>query len=66
MKRDLMEILACPVCKGDLQLKVSEEDGREVITGELYCQKCSQHYFIEEGIPNLLPPGLDASTREHR
>lgn len=58
MKKGLMEILACPICKGELQLKVSEEDGGEVITGELYCQKCSQCYSIEEGIPNLLPPEL--------
>jgi uncharacterized protein YbaR (Trm112 family) len=51
-----MEILACPKCKGELQLKVIEEDAREVIIGELYCPKCSQRYPIREGIPNLLPP----------
>ena len=56
MKKSLMEILACPICKGDLELKVSQEDGEEVIAGELYCHKCSQRYSIEEGIPNLLPP----------
>ena len=26
MKKDLMEILACPVCKGELELKVDTED----------------------------------------
>jgi len=56
MKKDLVEILAGSICKGDLQPKASEEDGREVITGKLYCQKCSQRYSIEEGIPDLLPP----------
>ena len=60
MKRSLMEILACPICRGDLQLEASEEDEREVITGELYCKKCSQRYSIEEGIPNLLPPELSS------
>ena len=60
MNRDLMEILACPKCKGDLQLKASEENDVEVITGELYCPKCSCRYPIKEGIPNLLPPQLGA------
>ncbi len=58
MKKDLMEILACPVCKGDLQLEITEEDAKEVITGTLKCQKCSQTYPIKDAIPNLLPPNL--------
>jgi len=35
MKRELMDILACPMCKGPLQLEVTEEDENEVITGSL-------------------------------
>jgi uncharacterized protein YbaR (Trm112 family) len=58
MKKDLMEILACPVCKGSLELKAEEEDEREVITGSLYCARCSYRYPIRETIPNLLPPDL--------
>ncbi len=58
MKRDLMEILACPVCKGDLELTVEQEDEKEVIKGSLYCKNCNETYPIEEGIPNLLPPNL--------
>ena len=58
MKKDLMEILACPVCKGELELKVEAEDGEEVITGELICDKCTESYPIEEAIPNLLPPSM--------
>jgi uncharacterized protein YbaR (Trm112 family) len=58
MKKDLMEILACPVCKGDLQLEITEEDGKEVITGTLKCTKCSEIYPIKDSIPNLLPPDL--------
>ena len=56
MKRELMKILACPVCKGDLQLKVDKEEGEEVVTGSLYCPKCNHSYSIENTIPNLLPP----------
>ena len=59
MKRDLMEILACPVCKGPLELSVTEEKEGEVITGSLFCHKCSHSYPITESIPNLLPPNLE-------
>lgn len=60
MKKDLMEILACPMCKGDLQLEITEEDENEVITGSLYCSRCSERYPIIDTIPNLLPPDLRA------
>ena len=58
MKRDLMDILACPVCKGTLELEVTEEDENEVITGSLKCAACSETYPITDAIPNLLPPDL--------
>ncbi|MFW6118054.1 MAG: methytransferase partner Trm112 [Chloroflexota bacterium] len=56
MKKELMQILACPVCKGDLELKVDEEEGEEVVTGSLYCSNCNHSYSIVDTIPNLLPP----------
>jgi uncharacterized protein YbaR (Trm112 family) len=55
MKRELYDILCCPVCKGDLELVVNEENEVEIITGSLICQTCSVTYPIEDGIPNLLP-----------
>lgn len=58
MKKDLMEILACPVCKGSLELNIEEEDEKEVISGSLYCAKCAEYYPIRDTIPNLLPPDL--------
>ena len=58
MKKELVEILACPLCKGDLQLNIEQEDEREVISGSLYCPKCDQSYPIVDTIPNLLPPEL--------
>ena len=58
MKKSLMDILCCPVCKGDLKLTVKKEEGGEIIDGSLYCAKCNETYPIEDGIPNLLPPGL--------
>jgi len=56
MKRDLMEILACPVCKGELELSVGEENEQEIVTGSLYCRRCDISYPIVDTIPNLLPP----------
>ncbi|MGB3943959.1 MAG: methytransferase partner Trm112 [Methanothrix sp.] len=58
MKRDLMEILACPLCKGDLDLEVFEEAEGEIRTGKLCCKSCGEVYPIEDGIPNMLPPEL--------
>ncbi len=55
MKKDLTAILACPVCKGELELKVEKATGNEVITGSLCCHKCNVCYPIADGIPNLLP-----------
>jgi len=56
MKRELMDVLACPVCKGKLELKVKEENKKEVVSGTLYCPRCKQSYPIVDTIPNLLPP----------
>jgi uncharacterized protein YbaR (Trm112 family) len=58
MKKELMEILACPVCKGELQLKVQTEEGDEVIKGSLLCSQCNESYPIDDAIPNLLPPQM--------
>ena len=51
-----MDILACPVCKGELELSMDEENETEIVTGSLYCPKCDVHYQIVDTIPNLLPP----------
>jgi uncharacterized protein YbaR (Trm112 family) len=58
MKRDLMDILACPLCKGDLTLEVFSENDYEIVTGKLSCAACKETYPIEDGIPNMLPPDL--------
>ena len=57
MKQELMDILVCPVCKGELELSVEEESEKEIVTGSLYCSKCNERYPIVDAIPNLLPPG---------
>lgn len=47
LDRELLEVLACPVCKGDL---IYDKD-RDI----LICEKCRVFYEVKEGIPVLLP-----------
>ena len=63
MRRDLMGILVCPVCKSKLVLDIKQvetlDPGHEdIIDGSLNCSTCEHTYLIENGIPNLLPPEL--------
>jgi uncharacterized protein YbaR (Trm112 family) len=55
VKRSLLPILCCPVCKGDLELRVVEEKDDDIIEGSLVCEACGVEYPIRESIPNLLP-----------
>jgi len=56
MKKDLMSILVCPVCKGKMELKVEKESGGEITCGALHCPRCKVNYPITDTIPNLMPP----------
>ena len=67
MQPDLMEILACPVCKGPLTLTVEQtetlDDGREeILAGTLNCADCGHTYRIDNGLPDLLSPALNETT----
>jgi uncharacterized protein YbaR (Trm112 family) len=46
LNKELLDILACPKCKGDLEL-TAQEDG-------LICQNCAVVYPIREEIPIML------------
>ncbi|HXY46642.1 MAG TPA: methytransferase partner Trm112 [Thermoplasmata archaeon] len=56
MRPDLLEILRCPVCHGELTLTAKEREGTDIVTGTLRCTQCRVEYPIEDGIPDLLPP----------
>jgi uncharacterized protein len=56
VRPDLLEILRCPVCRGELELRVDSRAGEEIETGNLRCGKCRVDYPIQDGIPDLLPP----------
>ena len=55
MKKEMLDILCCPTCKGNLELEIKKEDEGEIIEGSFTCKKCNCTYSIDEGIPNLLP-----------
>lgn len=46
MDKKLLEILACPKCKGDLVYKEHEQ--------KLVCEACKLAYPVKEGIPVML------------
>jgi len=48
LDRKILEIIVCPVCKGDLQKRKNN----------LICKKCGRKYPIIDGIPYLLPEDL--------
>ncbi|MGP8071849.1 MAG: methytransferase partner Trm112 [Thermoplasmata archaeon] len=56
MKPDLLEILRCPVCRGELTLATQQTQGDEIVRGTLACGHCHVDYPITDGIPDLLPP----------
>jgi uncharacterized protein YbaR (Trm112 family) len=56
MKPDLLEILRCPLCRGELTLTPKKTERSEILEGNLACPKCKVDYPITDGIPDLLPP----------
>ncbi|MCK4396759.1 Trm112 family protein [candidate division WOR-3 bacterium] len=46
MDKKLLDILACPKCKGDLEYDEKKQ--------KLICRKCKLAYPIKEGIPVML------------
>lgn len=46
LSKELLDILACPKCKGEIHLNDSE-DG-------LICEKCRLQYEIKDDIPIML------------
>ncbi len=53
LKKELLDILCCPKCKGDLHYEPEKETpaGR---TGRLTCKKCGKVYQVKNDIPIML------------
>ena len=50
LPKELYDILACPMCKGDISYNKDKT--------ALVCKKCKIDYPIKDGIPIMLPPDL--------
>jgi uncharacterized protein YbaR (Trm112 family) len=46
LSKELLEVLACPKCKGDVRLNEKKDD--------LICDRCKLLYPIRDGIPVML------------
>lgn len=55
---ELLNILACPICKGEL---IQSGDG-----SALLCETCNREYPVIEGIPLLLPGQSTPNLRPKR
>lgn len=51
---ELLDILACPLCKADVKL-----EGEKIV-----CTKCGRRYPIRDGIPIMLVEEAEGGTAE--
>ena len=56
MKRKLLDILACPMCKKHpLELIEIKTKNDEIVEGAIYCDTCERYFLIIEEIPVIAP-----------
>ena len=79
MDKKLFEILACPLCKGDLRYQKdsperenglerqsSPESGSEPVNHELVCRPCGLAFPIRDDIPVMLENEARTLTTDER
>lgn len=54
MSGELLSLLACPVCRGGLAWTADSAT----------CEDCGRSYPVKDGIPVLLPPGVESDTHK--
>jgi SAM-dependent methyltransferase len=54
MREELLELIVCPECGGDLSLSHSEESGGDAVTGELRCAREGHAFPIRGAIPRFV------------
>ena len=54
MKRDLIRVLCCPACRGDLTLIDRTPDAPDVREGGLECASCADVFPIVQGVPRFV------------
>ena len=65
MKKKLLDILACPMCKNHpLELLEIKSKDEEVQEGAIYSTSCKRYFLIIEEIPVMLPDELRNKKQE--
>jgi uncharacterized protein YbaR (Trm112 family)/ubiquinone/menaquinone biosynthesis C-methylase UbiE len=55
MRRSLVEKLACPECRGSIEVAESRHENElRILQGMLRCVACGQRYPIDQGIPRMV------------
>lgn len=62
MKPDVLPYLACPSCRGDLELRDDAMSAADVQRGALRCGGCGATYPIEHGVPSFVPSTGEADV----
>jgi len=65
LKKDLLDILACPIDK-HYPLKLIDINSKDdiIIDGVILCSKCNRYYPIIDEIPVMLPDELRKSKED--
>jgi len=59
MQKNMLEILCCPSCKGELKLEIAGQNNGNIIEGKTICSNCRNEYLIYEGILRAYIPDKD-------
>lgn len=61
MHPDLLDLLACPSCRGDLEIEGGIADPAD---GWLACTSCGERFPVRMGIPRLVPNQVAADSNQ--
>jgi len=53
MRKKILNVIACPRCRSELDVEIQERDHREIRTGVLRCNEGRHCYAVENGIVHL-------------
>jgi uncharacterized protein len=65
MRKEHLDIICCPVCRGEMDLQVIKTSRDEIIEGTLTCDTCKNQYFIRNGTAYLVPAGVSQESSAH-
>lgn len=58
MHKQYMDMLECPICHGDLQWHIKDENSDRIINSQIICKSCGADYEVRDEIAVFLTPDL--------